>query len=137
MYTYTHKVAYYETDKMGLTHHSNYIRWMEEARVDMFEKAGAPYDALEEKGVYSPVTRVEVDYVKSTTYPDTVTIETKITEFRGVRLKVSYLMKNAAGETVCRAKSEHCFLDGEGKLIRVKRDDPELYDTLYSLVEEE
>ena len=35
---YTHKVQYYETDKMGITHHSNYIRWMEEARVDMLEK---------------------------------------------------------------------------------------------------
>ena len=33
MNTYTHKVQYYETDKMGVVHHSNYIRWMEEARV--------------------------------------------------------------------------------------------------------
>ena len=31
---YIHTVQYYETDKMGITHHSNYIRWMEEARVD-------------------------------------------------------------------------------------------------------
>lgn len=28
---YQHIVQYYETDKMGITHHSNYIRWMEEA----------------------------------------------------------------------------------------------------------
>lgn len=26
-------VQYYETNKMGITHHSNYIRWMEEARI--------------------------------------------------------------------------------------------------------
>ncbi len=38
MEKYIHKVQYYETDKMGITHHSNYIRWMEEARVDFFEK---------------------------------------------------------------------------------------------------
>ena len=31
---YRHKVQYYETDKMGFTHHANYIKWMEEARVD-------------------------------------------------------------------------------------------------------
>lgn len=30
MEKYIHKVNYYETDKMGITHHSNYIRWMEE-----------------------------------------------------------------------------------------------------------
>ena len=28
---YNHTVQYYETDKMGITHHSNYIRWMEKA----------------------------------------------------------------------------------------------------------
>ena len=35
MTPYCHKVQYYETDRMGVTHHSNYIRWMEEARVDL------------------------------------------------------------------------------------------------------
>ena len=37
---YTHRVKYYETDKMGVTHHSNYVRWMEEARVDFMDKIG-------------------------------------------------------------------------------------------------
>lgn len=33
MEKYCHSVKYYETDRMGFTHHSNYVRWMEEARV--------------------------------------------------------------------------------------------------------
>jgi len=36
MKAYSHKVQYYETDKMGITHHSNYIRWIEQARIDFF-----------------------------------------------------------------------------------------------------
>ena len=28
---YIRKVQYHETDKMGITHHSNYVKWMEEA----------------------------------------------------------------------------------------------------------
>ena len=40
MYIYKHKVKYYETDKMGVTHHSNYIRFMEEARVEWMENMG-------------------------------------------------------------------------------------------------
>ena len=47
MKPYTHKVNYYETDKMGITHHSNYIRWMEEARIDFLESIGFGYDKLE------------------------------------------------------------------------------------------
>ena len=34
MYNYERQVKYYETDKMGVVHHSNYIRWFEEARVE-------------------------------------------------------------------------------------------------------
>lgn len=40
---YQHKVQYYETDKMGITHHSNYIRFLEEARIDFLEKIGYGY----------------------------------------------------------------------------------------------
>ena len=35
---YEHKAHYYETDKMGIVHHSNHIRWMEEARMDLLEQ---------------------------------------------------------------------------------------------------
>ena len=44
---YTHKVQYYETDQMAIVHHSNYIRWFEEARVDFLEKIGFGYHQTE------------------------------------------------------------------------------------------
>ena len=28
IHDYIHKVHYHETDKMGVTHHANYIKWM-------------------------------------------------------------------------------------------------------------
>ena len=51
MKPYIHRVQYYETDRMGITHHSNYIRWMEEARVAFLEEIGWGYDRLEAEGV--------------------------------------------------------------------------------------
>lgn len=56
---YIHTVQYYETDKMGITHHSNYIRWMEEARIDFLAQMGWDYVKLESLGIVSPVTAVE------------------------------------------------------------------------------
>ena len=47
---YIHKVQYYETDMMGMVHHSNYIRWMEEARIDFMDKLGFSYRKMEEEG---------------------------------------------------------------------------------------
>ena len=35
---YERRINYYETDKMGIVHHSNYIRFFEEARLDMMKK---------------------------------------------------------------------------------------------------
>ena len=53
MKPYKHKVQYYETDQMGIVHHSNYIRWFEEARTDYMEQMGLGYDQMEEKGILS------------------------------------------------------------------------------------
>ena len=50
MNLYHHKVQYYETDKMGIVHHSNYIRWMEEARIDFLGQIGWNYKKLEDMG---------------------------------------------------------------------------------------
>ena len=75
MENYLHKVKYYETDKMGVTHHSNYIRWMEEARVDFLDKIGFSYRKLEEMGAISPVIGVECEYKISTQFDDIVEIK--------------------------------------------------------------
>ena len=126
---YTHTVQYYETDKMGITHHSNYIRWMEEARIDFLAQMGWDYVNLESLGIVSPVTAVECKYMISTTFAEKIIITVSIEEFKGVRLKLAYTMKNTEGQTVCQAHSEHCFLDASGKLILLKKEYPDFYDT--------
>ena len=130
---YTHKVQYYETDKMGITHHSNYIRWMEEARVDFLEKIGWDYAKLESMGIVSPVLNLSCDYKKTTSFSDDISIEVSIRELRGVKLFLSYVMKNDKGETVCTAESSHAFLDANGRPLRLKQDYPELFMTLTDL----
>ena len=64
MKVYEHKVQYYETDKMQITHHSNYIRFMEEARIDFLDQIGWGYDKMEEQGILSPVVGVTCEYKK-------------------------------------------------------------------------
>ena len=127
---YKQKVNYYETDRMGITHHSNYIRWREEARVFYLAEVGWDYDRLEELGVVSPVLSVSAQYIKTTTFPDDITIDVEVEEFKGVKLKMKYTMTNEAGEVVCRATSEHCFLDSAGVPVRMKKQYPEFYGIL-------
>ena len=135
MEKYIHKVQYYETDKMGITHHSNYIRWMEEARVDFLAKIGYPYNKLEEDGIISPVIGVECSYIATTTFNDEIEIEVAIEEYRGVRLVISYVMKNVkTQEKVLEGKTKHCFVNSEGKPIILKKSYKELDETLKKLL---
>lgn len=127
---YKHKVNYYETDKMGITHHSNYIRWMEEARVAYLAEVGWDYDKLESLGIISPVVSVECRYIKTTTFPEEITVNIGVDEFKGVKLKMKYTMTNSDGDVVCEATSSHCFLDREGVPIKLKKEYPGFYEVL-------
>ena len=95
---YFRKINYYETDKMGITHHSNYIRFMEEARIHFLEQIGCGYDEWEKDGIISPVIGIECQYKHPTTFGDELRIKVVISEYKRVKLSVSYTMVNAKTE---------------------------------------
>ena len=130
MTSYKHKVQYYETDKMGIVHHSNYIRWMEEARVDFLEKIDWSYDQLEKVGLVSPVLSLNIDYNHPTYFSDIVSIDVEILELKMSKMRVGYKMINREGEIVAKSESSHGFLLSSGRPAILKRDFPGLYEAL-------
>lgn len=125
MSIYTHKVNYYETDKMGITHHSNYIRFMEEARMNYLSEIGYPMTRLEEGGIASPVVSVTCEYRHTSTYSDEIEIEVVLEKYTGVKLFLSYIMRNSkTNEIVATASSTHCFIDENGRPIAVRKRAP-------------
>jgi len=119
---YEHKVQYYETDQMGIVHHSNYIRWFEEARVDVLDQAGIGYKKMEEEGIISPVLEVQATYKTMTHFGETVQVSMTIPKYNGVILEIKYEVKDKeTKETRCTGYSRHCFLDRQGKPISLKK----------------
>ena len=136
MHTYTHKVNYYETDKMGITHHSNYVRWMEEARMDFLKSVGFGMKKLEEDAVTSPVVSIECHYKSPTTFDDEIEINVMLKKYTGVKLELHYTMRNKeSGTEVLTAHSTHCFINPNGRPISVKKHFPKFHEVLKSLVE--
>ncbi len=134
MQDYIRKVAYHETDKMGITHHANYIKWMEEARVDFLDQIGFGYARLERDGIISPVIGVECQYRHPTTFDDVVRIHVEVAEFKGVKLLIRYRMTNEkTGALVLTGLSIHCFTDGNGRPIILQKHFPELDSALKEL----
>lgn len=129
---YQHNVQYYETDKMGIVHHSNYIRWMEEARIDFLDKIGWNFKKLEDGGIVSPVVLVECKYKKPTIFGDVISIFVYVEEFKGIKLRLRYEMKKEE-DVVCVGYTEHCFQNMEGKILNLKKERPALYEALKEL----
>ena len=135
MSSYLHKIKYYETDKMGVTHHSNYIRFMEEARTDFLINHGFDYAKLEEMGIISPVVSVECKYKATSTYPDVLEIFVTVEEVKAAKIRFKYIMKKADGSICIEAASEHCFITQDGKIARLKKDFPEFFEAMQKLAE--
>lgn len=136
MERYIHKVNYYETDKMAITHHSNYIRFMEEARVDFLDKIGWGFAKMEEEGIASPVLSVTCDYKHSTTFADEIEIEVSVLKLTAVRMQIGYTMRTK-GEVVCTATSTHCFLGKDGHPLIISKALPDFYKALAGLAQKE
>lgn len=114
---YRRKIHYYETDKMGVVHHSNYIRWMEEARVDLLDRIGCPFTAMEEKGISVPVVSVRCRYLSPLRFDDVVEVALKLEKYTGVRMIFSYEIRHfATGRRCATGKTEHCFLNDRGRI---------------------
>lgn len=122
MTIYTRKINYHETDKMGITHHSNYIKFMEEARIQYLEEIGLPFQTVEQEGITSPVVGLDIEYKRTTSFADILEIEVKIISYNGIKMEIAYTMKNKTTKDICvTAKSRHCFIKNE-KLYSFKRE---------------
>jgi len=132
MYNYKRKINYYETDKMGIVHHSNYIRFLEEARCSMLEAAGMPYSEFEKQGVLIPVLSVNCNYKSHVTFDDMIEIKTLIKEFNGIRLTMQYeIINKKTGDLVLTAETMHCFTNKKLKPIRLQKQLPDFYNKFY------
>lgn len=133
-FIFERKINYYETDRMGVVHHSNYIRFLEEARCTMLSKAGIPYSALEKNGIMIPVLGINCNFKHHVTFEDVILIETFIKEFNGVRLTMGYKITNKKnGELVFSGETNHCFTDTNLKPVRLQKQLPEFYEKFINL----
>ena len=136
MFVYSRKAHYHETDQMGVVHHANYPKWMEEARVAFLDELGVSYGAMEAAGVFSPVVRLSIDYKRPARFDDLVAVQLAIAKYTGVRLEVSYTFYNKTRNELCAtAISAHCFMK-DGRVVSLLRALPEAHERLLGCLPE-
>lgn len=128
-YVYVREVNYYETDMMKIVHHSNYIRWFEEARTYLLDCLGYPYARIEEEGIMIPVLSVSCEYKMPCRFGEKVHIFTKLAEYNGIRMKLCYeIWDEEHTELRVTGTSSHCFVDSNFRPVSIKRQIPEMHE---------
>ncbi|MCD8375324.1 MAG: acyl-CoA thioesterase [Oscillospiraceae bacterium] len=131
------RVRYYETDRMGVVHYSNYLRLVEEARLDFLAQHVASYSAMEKQGVIIPCSSARGDFRAFLRYDDPFSVQMALTRFTGARLCFAYrIFNDDTGQLCYEGTSEHFFArDGDYFPISLKAKAPELYRKFQALVQ--
>ena len=130
-----HLVQYYETDQMGVVHHSNYIRWFETARIDALDQAGLTYAKMEEDGLFGVTLSVSCEYRRSVRFGQTVEVEPVLTDVDDRFMTIHYVVRDADSKKERAAgDTKHCFVGLDGKMLSLQEADPALYQNILALI---
>jgi acyl-CoA thioester hydrolase len=112
--THEHRVAFYETDAMGIVHHSNYVRFLELARVVWMDEHDRPYREYAAEGLHFATIAVELRYHRSVGFDDVLSITTWLEWVRRASLRMAYEIRRD-DDLVASGATEHAMVDLEGR----------------------
>ncbi len=117
--THTLRVRYAETDPMKYVYYGNYATYFEVARVELFRELGMPYEEIEQRGIWMPVSEFSIKYLKPALYDQNLEIHTYIRKIPGVRVEFEYEIYNASKQKITEAKTTLFFLESKtNKIIK-------------------
>ena len=130
-YEYVRRVHYYETDAMGVVHHSNYLRLFEEARVSWYHQAGLrPLMSESGEEYVLAVVDAEASYKRPARFNDPVVTRMQV-RLEGSRFHFRYaILKEsersdggilAARELLVTGATMHVPVNRDMKVVRPPR----------------
>ncbi len=114
------RVRYAETDQAGMAHHSSFLPWFEEGRVELLRYLGKPYKEFEAEGFHFPVREVFCRYWTPARFDDVLIVETKITEVGGASVRFGYgITRQDDHVLIAEGHTLHACVDNSGKVKRL------------------
>ena len=107
------KVRYYETDQMGIVHHSNYLKFFEFARIEWLEELKMPYHVIERNKIILPVVNCELKFLKPLVFGDTFKVEVHCSKKPKSSIEFSYEIFNSRGEKTTEGRTLLAFLNSQ------------------------
>ena len=119
-YTFHHRlrVRFSETDAMGIVHHSRYLPYLEEARVEYLRATGHPYSTLRDEGTDIAVLESWVQYRAPLRFDDEVTVHLRLASLTRATFQIAYLL-TVDDEVRSTAVTVHGCVNAEGRPVRM------------------
>lgn len=121
------RVNFYDTDLMGVVHHSNYIRWFETGRVEFLRGFGIDLNEMMSDGIVFPIVEIQAKYHSPAKFDDELELEIIPAVMTKVKWEFEYKIRKFGEEKILvEGSSRNVFTDAAtGKIIRL----PEKYFT--------
>ncbi|MCI7693375.1 acyl-CoA thioesterase [Veillonella caviae] len=134
MYIASINVRFYETDMMGIAHHSNHFRWFEMARIEFLRHIGVTLGAMMKEDIVFPIMNVSCDYKEPARFDDIINIETYLVKMTRAQMVFRYRMRRASdGVLLATGETKNAFMSqSTGKIVRL---DDIFYKPLVAAVE--
>lgn len=118
-----HRVHFYDTDSMQVTHHANYIKWFEIGRVEFLRKLGITLDELMCDGILFPITEINCKFFSPSRFDDVLIIETYPTALTKVKVAFDYkVLREKDATLLVTGHTQSLFTDKKtGRILRLPK----------------
>lgn len=121
-------VRFNECDPLNIVWHGNYVKYFEDGREDFGRAYDFSYLELYNKnGVSIPLVHLEMDYKKSVSFGEEISVETTLIDDPAAKIVFEYKIFNGANQIVCTGKTIQVFLEMEKKELLITM--PEFFET--------
>ena len=119
-YPFTHRirVRFAETDAMGIVHHSRYLPYLEETRVEYLRELGHPYAEMRSEGVDYAVLECFVQYRQPLRFDEEVDVHLSLAAITRTSFQMAYLL-TVGGEVRATAVTVHGCVTSAGRPTRL------------------
>jgi acyl-CoA thioester hydrolase len=117
---HTIRVRYAETDQAGIAHHSAFLPWFEEGRVELLRSLGKPYQEFEAEGIHFPVREVFCRYWAPARFDDILTVSAVVEDVGGASVRFGYrITRGPDGILIAEGHTLHACVNDAGKIKRL------------------
>lgn len=122
-YDFDVRIAYADTDRMGVVYYANYLILFERGRTEFLRARGIRYrDIEEERKLYLPAMESHVEYFAPARYDDLIKVRTFVVTMGAAHIVFGSEIFNEQGKLIAKGHVKLAVVNSQWKPTRMPAD---------------